>query len=630
MRALSLALLFLLPAPGGGRFALEPGRDFLAALFAEATFAVALLAGFGLLARVGVSLSSRVAKGCLMAFAAVASLHLLLAEAGQQLLRWVGQPLRLEYLTAYAPLADRALAARVVRGDAVSFGVSTTVVLAGVALLLAVAFRERNAAAPTRRLLGVSGAAAISLAMMSSVAAPGRAARERARPATWALLADAAQRLAGAGEPRDFAAGLAELKTFLGNRDGFARDPRYPLWHAAPDEEAAYARFRARPLSEKPDVVLAVLESLRGWEADFRREDGAAHLPELHRLFLERGVQFPRFHANGYPSVEGWCGIHLGLWPHPLRTLLHRPDERSLSLADILGRAGYHRVLVTGTAPGFEWMDRLYARWFDEIRYSADETTDGALAARALERWGARPEGKPLFLVLLTVSTHPPVWWPPDGRAPPATARERILRATAYMDASVGKFVDGLRRSPRWERTVVVAVGDHADPNPWQSRRGSRLGTPHAGQTWTTLVVTAPGLRGGTIREELASHVDLGPTLLGLLGLDVSNHFLGRDLLAVPPAREAAVLGFRFGGLALTDGERRWHVRLDDPAFHLVFRWEDRPARDLDPDSGSYGHGTPLPWTADDGERAARLKAMARAYGWLLDADRLMPPTPGR
>jgi len=626
-RTVSLALLFVLPAPGGGPFTVEPGRGFLAALLAEAAFASALLVVTGLLATFPGMFS---AKRALVAFAATGSLHLVLAEASQQLLRWVGQPLRVEFLVTYAPLADRALVDRVVRGDTLSFGASAAVTISGTALLLTLALRARNVFAPAGRALAETSAAAIALVALFAVVSPDGAARERARPATWALLADTVGRVNGAGEPPDLARGLAELKAFLRKPEGFAPDPRYPLWHAVPEEAAAYAGFRARPLSEKPDVVLLVMESLRGWEADFRREDGVAHLPELHRLFLERGVQFPRFHANGFPSVEGWCGIHLGLWPHPLRTLLHRPEERSLSLADILGRAGYHRVLVTGTAPGFEWMDRLYARWFDEIHYRPDESNDGALAARALACSRRRPEGKPLFLVVLTVSTHPPVWWPPDGRPPPATSRDAYLRSVAYMDASLGKLFEGLRGSPRWAQTIVVAVGDHAIPNPWQSRRGSRLGTPHVGQTWTTLVVAAPGLRGGTIREELASHVDLGPTLLGLLRLDVSNHFLGRDLFAVPRSPEAAVLGLRFGGLALTEGARRWQIRLDEPSFHLTSRWEDRPPGDIEPESGSYGQGTLLPWTAADDERAARLRAMARAYGWLLDAGRLLPPVPGR
>jgi hypothetical protein len=626
MRAVSVALLLLLATPEGGRFTAQPGAHLAPALCGETGFAAALLFVFGLFARLaGGRLGPRASKVCLVLFALAGSVHLGLAQTSQELLRWVGRPLHLDFLLGYAPFADGAFMGRVLRGDALALGAAITLFVAGTALLLRVALVAKAALVPGGTLLAGAGAAALVLSGLAPALAPDRNGWERARPATTTLLSDVAARLSRLSPPADLDAGLAELSSFLGKPEGWAPDPRYPLWHAVADEEAAYARFRARPFAGKPDVVFVVMESVRGWETDFRREDGAQHLPELHRLFGERGIEFVRFHANGYPSVEGWAGIHLGLWPHPSRTLLHHPDSRHVALADIFQRAGYHRVLVTGTAPGFEWMAPWYARWFEEVCYRPDESTDGALAARALARWDARPEGKPLFLVLQTLSTHPPVYYPKDGRPEPKSPREHYLRALGYMDASLGALFDGLRRSPRWASTIVVCVGDHSVPNPPQSIQGSGLGTPHAGQTWTPLLIAGAGLSSGTVREEIASHVDIGPTLLGCLGLDVSNHFLGRDLLA-PEAKETGALGLRFGGLALTEGPKRWHVRLDDSSFHGVWLWEERAPGEVDPEGGTYAHGVRLEWTDEDEQRAARAKAMTRAYGWLLDSDRLMPP----
>lgn len=624
IRALSVALLLLLATPGGGRFTAEPGAHLARALSGEAGFAAVLLFVFGLIARLAGGRHPRATKTCLVLFALAGSVHLGLAQTSQELLRWVGRPLHLDFFLGYAPFADGPFIGRVFRGDALALGAAVLIFACGTALLLRVALAAKAALVPSGGLLAGAGAAGLLLLGLAPALIPDRNGWERARPATTTLLFDVATRLFRPSPPAHLDAGLAELSSFLGRPEGWAPEARYPLWHAVADEETAYARFRARPFDAKPDVLFVVMESVRGWEADLRREDGAQHLPELHRLFTERGIEFVRFHANGYPSVEGWAGIHLGLWPHPSRTLLQNPGSQRVALADIFRRAGYHRVLVTGTAPGFEWMAPWYARWFEEVCYRPDESADEALAARALERWNARPKEKPLFLVLQTLSTHPPVYYPKNGRPEPRSPREHYLRALAYMDSSLGALFDGLRRSPRWAGTIVVCVGDHSVPNPPQSMEESRVGTPHAGQTWTPLFIAGPGLPPGTIREELASHVDIGPTLLGRLGLDVSNHFLGRDLLA-PGAKETGVLGLRFGGLALMEGPKRWQVRLDDPSFHGIWLWEERAPGDVDPEGGTYVHGARIEWTDEEERRASRAKAMALAYGWLLDSDRLMP-----
>jgi hypothetical protein len=420
--------------------------------------------------------------------------------------------------------------------------------------------------------------------------------------------------------------GIATLRAFLNHPPGWYPDTGYPVWHPVPDETQSYAAFRARPLEKKPDILLLVLESARGWEMDFGRSGTASRVPEIGRLWTERGVAFSRCIASGYPSVEGRGGIFLGIASHPTGLLLYRARGiRVLSIGEILARAGYTRELVAATSPAFERMEYWYPRWFDAVLYDPEDETDEELARTTIERLEA-PRDAPLFLTLFTIATHPPLFRPPGSD--PKTPREAYLAALAYTDRALGRVFESLRKTPRGRDTIVVVVGDHSTANPWQSIRLPRLGTPNAGENWTALVVAAPGLPAGTIRGDLVSQLDVGPTLLGLLGLDVSNHFFGRDLFEKPAPAPQGVLALRLMGLAAWEGPFLLQSRLDDPNFRQKWRWDEyEPSPD--PENGDYHHGVKLALTPADDARIEELRTMARAWGAVLDGNRVMPPGTG-
>jgi len=537
--------------------------------------------------------------------------------------RWTGEHLNPHWIGAYDLLAHRRLLREVVRGDALALGAAVLLFAVPSAAIVVLARRrgsERVSRAATALLAGLAAAAFLSEGLL----APNALALRRARPVLVGLVSESVAALGEEPSPREVRAGIAELHAFLNRPPGWFPDAGYPVWHPATGEEASYAAFRARPFADRPDVLLVVLESARGWETDFRRPGAAARIPELHRLFAERGVSFPRCIATGYPSIEGRGGILLGIAGHPAGILLYNARQlRVLSIGEILGRAGYARELVAATSPAFERMEDWYGRWFDAVRYDASATTDEDLATETIARLSA-PRTQPLFLTLFTIATHPPLYRPPG--TDPKTPREAYLAALAYTDRALGRVFEALRTTPRGKDTIVIVVGDHATTNPWQGLRIPRLGTPNAGENWTTLLVAAPGLPAGTIRTDLTSQLDVAPTLLGLLGLDVSNHFFGRSLFGTPVPRPQGVFALRFHGLAAFEDAFLYQARLDDPSFRQKWRWEAYEETP-DPENGDYHHGVKLDLAPDDEARIARWKTMARAWGAVLDGNRVMPPS---
>ena len=614
-RAASLVLHFILASPAGARVAQHPLDLIPAALAGE----IGTLAALGALAGVFSWVSARAG---LVFLAGGGCFLLFLSQLDLELVRWTGEHLNPQWIGAYNLLAHRRLLKDVVFGDTLALLAAVLLVAVPAGLVLALARRRGSEHVPA---LPVAFLAVLAWGAFSSesLLAPSREALRRARPVLVGLVSETVASMGDAPSPREIRAGIATLHRFLNRPPRWFPDAGYPVWHPAASEDASYAAFRARPLEQRPDVLLVVLESARGWETDVRHEGAAARIPEIHRLFTERGVAFPVCIASGYPSVEGRGGILLGIAGHPSGILLYNARElRVLSIGEILARAGYTRELVAATSPAFEKMEYWYARWFDAVRYDPADTTDDDLARRTIESFEA-PRKAPLFLTLFTIATHPPLFRPPG--TDPKTPREAYLAALAYTDRALGRIFESLRKTPRGRDTIVVVVGDHSTANPWQSIRLPRLGTPNAGENWTTLFIAGPGLPAGTIRGDLVSQLDVGPTLLGLLGLDVSNHFFGRDLFETPAPGPQGVLALRLRGLAAWEGPFLLQTRLDDPAFRQKWRWEEyEPAPD--PENGDYHHGVKLDLTPADDARIEELKTMARAWGAVLDGNRVMPP----
>jgi hypothetical protein len=618
-RVLSIVLHHLLATPAGARAAEHPFTLVPATLAGE----IGTIALLGLLAGL-VSRFSERAGLLLLAMGGV--FVLFLSQLDLELVRWTGEHLNFNWLFAYDLLAHRRLLRDVVFGDTLALSAAALLVAVPGAFLVTIA-RRRGPERVSGRSLAFLAVVAFAGLFSGPLLAPTAFAFRRARPVFVSFAAESMESFRGRPTPGEVGAGIEELHRFLNRPPGWFASEAYPVWHVVPSEEASYRRFRARPLAAKPDILLVVLESARGWETDFRRPAAEERVPSLHRIWKERGVSFPSCVATGYPSIEGRGAILLGVAGDPPGILLEKARHlRVLSIGEILARAGYRRELVAATSPAFERMEDWYPRWFDAVNYDPKDTTDEDLASRVIERLAA-PHDAPLFLTLFTIATHPPLYHPP-GSPEPKDPRARYLAALAYTDRELGRVFDALRTTSRGPDTIVIVVGDHSTTNPWQAIRLPRLGTPNAGENWTTLLVAAPGVPAGTLRPELASQLDVAPTLLGLLSLDVSNHFFGRDLFAAP--RPQGILALRFGGLAAFEGPWLYQARLDDPTFQKKWRWEVYEA-EPDPPNGDYHHGSMETVAAADRARIGRLETMARAWGVVLDDNRVMPPPlPGR
>ncbi len=123
--------------------------------------------------------------------------------------------------------------------------------------------------------------------------------------------------------------------------------------------------------------------------------------------------------------------------------------------------------------------------------------------------------------------------------------RDRYDSEVFFADLWLGKLLDFARQQPWWEHTAVIITGDHGEAF------GEHGMYKHAFALWDVLlrvplIIHVPGANPVRIAPG-RTHIDLGPTILDLMGLDPLEQFAGRSLVpeiygALPEAREPLVL----------------------------------------------------------------------------------------
>jgi arylsulfatase A-like enzyme len=116
----------------------------------------------------------------------------------------------------------------------------------------------------------------------------------------------------------------------------------------------------------------------------------------------------------------------------------------------------------------------------------------------------------------------------------------------AFNDDSFGTLLDFLEKRGLYDDTLIILASDHGEEfkehGRW--RHGANL---HVETLNFPLIVKFPDQREGLRVEEAVQHIDLLPTILTGVGLDVPDVLEGRDLAAIArgtsPAAESEPSG---------------------------------------------------------------------------------------
>lgn len=326
-------------------------------------------------------------------------------------------------------------------------------------------------------------------------------------------------------------------------------------------------------------VVLLILESMHRDYINYYNEN----IPEKATPYMNQLViRYPhlnKYYSSAVPTTQG---LNATFRSHLIMDK-DVPGKGTPSLFRVAQAAGYRGIFMNASSQYYANELKEYPDQFGMQEYLAKEQLE-KFGYTGASGWGYHNDvmyehtlrileenrDKKLLLVTKTLDMHQP--YPYTGyrwEEMPEGVRDNpnvTVRGVYWVDKTLEHFfTEAEKRGLMDERTLFLITSDH---------------NPHSGGEYTKLVEKANDklsiapiplifisknlLPLDELRtNEYASQIDLAPTLLYLMGLDIPAKFMGRNLLQ--PARVPFALGY-FGGKAFYWSAKRHFVdQMDNP-----------------------------------------------------------------
>lgn len=282
----------------------------------------------------------------------------------------------------------------------------------------------------------------------------------------------------------------------------------------------------------RPNIIIIIME---GMSARFVEKLGGMKsiTPNIDRL-IDEGVLFTNCYANSYRTDRGVICTLSGYPSFPKTSVMKSTikSQKLPSVALSLGRAGYTNTFLYGGDINFTNMKGyLYSTGY---HYTfADK--DFSSTEQESHEWGVGDDitfnrlydvvmsqtKEPWHITHLTLSSHEP-WNVPYDRI----SEDKIANSFAFTDEQLGKFIDRLKKTDKWENTLVVCIPDH-----------SVVGYPKGIKQTDRERNHIPLLMlGGAVKrpmriERLCNQTDMAATLLAQLNLPIDEFTFSRNVL---------------------------------------------------------------------------------------------------
>jgi phosphoglycerol transferase MdoB-like AlkP superfamily enzyme len=259
--------------------------------------------------------------------------------------------------------------------------------------------------------------------------------------------------------------------------------------------------------------------------------------PEMDKLAADEGMLFTNLYANGNRTVRGMEGVLSSFPSLPGDSIVKRDRSDNVeTLARVLKRDGYSTVFLYGGRGVFDGMRSYavrngYERFVEQKHFAHPTFTtawgvcDEDIFARCIEEFRTLNDaGKPFFGTVLSVSNHRPYTYP-KGRIPEDPDKQWRVNAVKYSDYSLGQFFKAAQKEAFWTNTIFAVIADHG------ARVYGNQSIPIHSYEIPLLIAGPAVVKGSSQIGQLGCSLDVGPTLLGLIGRPYETLFFGRDLL---------------------------------------------------------------------------------------------------
>lgn len=323
------------------------------------------------------------------------------------------------------------------------------------------------------------------------------------------------------------------------------------------------------------NVVLITIDTLR---ADHLGCYGYKQIrtPNIDGLAAD-GTRFERAFSLVPVTLPSHTTMLTGTYP--MRSGMHDFSANKLNpeqptLASVLKQAGYATGAVVAAAVldsrfglnhGFDFyydhfeFSRLDEKNLDEMERPGNEVTDLSLDWLG-KTFAGKSAPQKFFLWMHLYDPHFP-YNPPEPYKHEYADRP-YDGEIAFADAQVGRLVRYLKEKGIYDNTVIVLAGDHGESLGEHGEKTHGFFIYNA-TMHVPLIIRVPGSPAGRTVADPVSLVDLMPTMLGAVGVEVPAQVQGKSLLARVRGDEAQA----------ADRERSVYGETFLPRIH--FNWSE-------------------------------------------------------
>jgi len=354
---------------------------------------------------------------------------------------------------------------------------------------------------------------------------------------------------------------------------------------------------RAASAADQPNVVILLSDDQRWDDYSFLGHE-AIQTPNIDRL-ASQSLVYERGYVPSSLCRPSLASLITGLYPHQNgitgndpaenkrtpagRAVLVERFQKNPRLAAILGQHGY-----VSFQSGKWWEGNFSSGGFTEGMSHGDVTKGGRHGDVGLQigRKTMQPvtdfidqavaQDKPFFLWYAPMMPHLP-HDPPQRILDKYTQEGRPIEIAKYFamcdwwDETCGQVLDHLDKKNIADNTVVIYLCD----NGWiqeADKGGGAVGGPRGkrsvydGGTRTPIMIRYPGhVKPARNKTDLASSIDVVPTILDAVGVETDFNFPGISLLNQDKAAEREAIYGEIFAHDIPDYTR--------PELGLLYRW---------------------------------------------------------
>jgi phosphoglycerol transferase MdoB-like AlkP superfamily enzyme len=316
----------------------------------------------------------------------------------------------------------------------------------------------------------------------------------------------------------------------------------------------------SKSIESQPNIVLVICESFSMYKSSMSGNKLDA-TPYFNQLCKE-GLFFNRCFSATFGTARGVFATLTGTPDVQLYKFSTR-NEQSINQYTIINNfEDYKKYYFLGGSTDFNNFKGLLSNinnlnMFEEGRYTSKELNVWGISDKNLfleANATLAKERKPFFAIIQTADNHRPFSIPkedndfvqriiPDEELK-ANGFESLkeFNAFAYSDYCFKQYMEAAKKSPYFDNTIFVFVGDHGVsgnagslyPQAWTQHRLTDEHIP--------LLFYAPAMINAEKRDEVVSQIDILPTIAGMIHQPYTNKTLGRDLLTQTGKENAAFI----------------------------------------------------------------------------------------